>query len=202
MSDTLTAPPPAVVRRDTHAGFFQTALEQSDPALMHTITEELHRQQTQIELIASENIVSRAVLQAQGSVLTNKYAEGYPGKRYYGGCEYVDEAERLAQERARQLFGCSFVNVQPHSGAQANNAVFLALMKPGDTFVGMDLAAGGHLTHGSPANYSGKWFHPVTYGVRPEDHLIDYDKLADTVLQGQAEADHRRGFGLQPPHRL
>ena len=184
MSDTLTAPP-AVARRDTHAGFFHAALEQSDPALMHTITEELHRQQTQIELIASENIVSRAVLQAQGSVLTNKYAEGYPGKRYYGGCEYVDEAERLAQTRARELFGCSFANVQPHSGAQANNAVFLALMKPGDTFVGMDLAAGGHLTHGSPANYSGKWFHPVTYGVREDDHLIDYDRLADTVLQAK-----------------
>ncbi|WP_174299928.1 serine hydroxymethyltransferase [Caulobacter sp. S45] len=183
MTDTLTAP--AVSRRATDAGFFHTALEQSDLALMHTITEELHRQQTQIELIASENIVSRAVLQAQGSVLTNKYAEGYPGKRYYGGCEYVDEAERLAQERARQLFGCSFVNVQPHSGAQANNAVFLALMKPGDTFVGMDLAAGGHLTHGSPANYSGKWFHPVTYGVREDDHLIDYDKLADTVRQAK-----------------
>ncbi len=185
MTDTLTAPSPAVARRDTHSGFFQTALEQSDPALMHTISEELRRQQTQIELIASENIVSRAVLQAQGSVLTNKYAEGYPGKRYYGGCEYVDEAERLAQQRARELFGCSFVNVQPHSGAQANNAVFLALMKPGDTFVGMDLAAGGHLTHGSPANYSGKWFHPVTYGVREDDHLIDYDKLADTVLQAK-----------------
>ncbi len=185
MTDTLTAPAPAVVRRDTHAVFFQTPLEQSDPALMHTITDELHRQQAQIELIASENIVSRAVLQAQGSVLTNKYAEGYPGKRYYGGCEYVDEAERLAQERARSLFGCSFVNVQPHSGAQANNAVFLALMKPGDAFVGMDLAAGGHLTHGSPANYSGKWFHPVTYGVREDDHLIDYDRLADTVLQAR-----------------
>ncbi len=181
MSDTLTAPAPTVVRRDTYPGFFHTALEQSDPVLMHAITDELHRQQTQIELIASENIVSRAVLQAQGSVLTNKYAEGYPGKRYYGGCEYVDEAERLAQERARELFGCSFVNVQPHSGAQANNAVFLALLKPGDTFVGMDLAAGGHLTHGSPANYSGKWFHPVTYGVREDDHLIDYNRLAGTV---------------------
>ena len=183
MTDTLTAPPPAATRR--HAGFFQTDLAQSDPALMQTITEELHRQQTQIELIASENIVSRAVLQAQGSVLTNKYAEGYPGKRYYGGCEYVDEAERLAQERARQLFGCSFANVQPHSGAQANQAVFLALLKPGDTFVGMDLAAGGHLTHGSPANYSGKWFSPVTYSVRQDDHLIDYDRLAHTVLEAR-----------------
>ncbi len=183
MTDTLTAP--KLARGDTHAGFFGDDLARSDPHVLHTITEELHRQQTQIELIASENIVSRAVLQAQGSVLTNKYAEGYPGKRYYGGCEYVDEAERLAQERARSLFGCSFVNVQPHSGAQANNAVFLALMKPGDTFVGMDLAAGGHLTHGSPANYSGKWFHPVTYGVRPDDHLIDYDRLSDTALEAK-----------------
>ena len=185
MSDTLTAPAPAVARRDTHAGFFHAGLAQSDPVLMHAVTEELHRQQTQIELIASENIVSRAVLQAQGSVLTNKYAEGYPGKRYYGGCEYVDAAERLAQDRAKQLFGCSFANVQPHSGAQANQAVFLALMKPGDTFVGMDLAAGGHLTHGSPANYSGKWFHPVTYSVRPDDHLIDYDQLTQTVLEAK-----------------
>ena len=183
MTDTLTAP--AVARRDTHAGFFHTGLEQSDPVLLHAVTDELHRQQTQIELIASENIVSKAVLQAQGSVLTNKYAEGYPGKRYYGGCEYVDEAERLAQDRAKQLFGCSFANVQPHSGAQANQAVFLALLKPGDTFVGMDLAAGGHLTHGSPANYSGKWFHPVTYSVRQDDHLIDYDQLAQTVLEAK-----------------
>ncbi len=185
MSDTLTAPAPAAFRRDAGSSFFHAALEQSDPALMHAVHEELRRQQTQIELIASENIVSRAVLQAQGSVLTNKYAEGYPGKRYYGGCEYVDEVERLAQERARQLFGCSFVNVQPHSGAQANQAVFLALLKTGDTFVGMDLAAGGHLTHGSPANYSGKWFKPVTYSVRADDHLIDYDKLADTVLEAR-----------------
>ena len=185
MSDTLTAPAPAVARRDTHAGFFHADLAQSDPVLLHAVTDELHRQQTQIELIASENIVSKAVLQAQGSVLTNKYAEGYPGKRYYGGCEYVDEAERLAQDRAKQLFGCSFANVQPHSGAQANQAVFLALLKPGDTFVGMDLAAGGHLTHGSPANYSGKWFHPVTYSVRQDDHLIDYDQLAQTVLDAK-----------------
>ena len=185
MTDTLTAPGPGQVssRTDARAGFFQSDLAQSDPALMLTITEELHRQQTQIELIASENIVSRAVLQAQGSVLTNKYAEGYPGKRYYGGCEFVDEAERLAQERAKHLFGCAYANVQPHSGAQANQAVFLALLKTGDTFVGMDLAAGGHLTHGSPANYSGKWFHPVSYAVRQDDHLIDYDQLAQTVLE-------------------
>ena len=167
MTDTLIAPPPASTSGRAPAGFFSADLAASDPALLHAITDELHRQQTQIELIASENIVSKAVLQAQGSVLTNKYAEGYPGKRYYGGCEYVDEAERLAQDRAKQLFGCSFANVQPHSGAQANNAVFMALLKPGDTFVGMDLAAGGHLTHGSPANYSGKWFHPVTYGRAP-----------------------------------
>jgi glycine hydroxymethyltransferase len=183
MTDTLTAP--AVVRGDIHRGFFRADLATSDPELLHAVTDELHRQQTQIELIASENIVSRAVLQAQGSVLTNKYAEGYPGKRYYGGCEYVDEAERLAQDRAKALFGCSFANVQPHSGAQANQAVFLALLKPGETFVGMDLAAGGHLTHGSPANYSGKWFNPVTYSVREDDHLIDYDRLADTVLQSK-----------------
>ena len=182
MTDTLTAPAPA---RTAPKGFFSASLAEADPALQHAITDELHRQQHQIELIASENIVSRAVLQAQGSVLTNKYAEGYPGKRYYGGCEYVDEAERLAQDRARQLFGCAFANVQPHSGAQANNAVFMALLKPGDTFVGMDLAAGGHLTHGSPANYSGKWFHPVTYGVRQDDHLIDYDALAQTVLEAK-----------------
>ena len=180
MSDTLTAPRPGDVRQQ---GFFSTELDQADAAIFASIQHELGRQQNEIELIASENIVSRAVLQAQGSVLTNKYAEGYPGKRYYGGCEYVDEAERLAQERAKQLFGCTYANVQPHSGATANQAVFMALLQPGDTFVGMDLAAGGHLTHGSPANYSGKWFKPVTYSVRPDDHLIDYDALAQTVLQ-------------------
>ncbi|MGC1304472.1 MAG: serine hydroxymethyltransferase [Caulobacteraceae bacterium] len=180
MSDTLIAPRAGDVRQQ---GFFAADLEQADAAIFASIQRELGRQQHEIELIASENIVSRAVLQAQGSVMTNKYAEGYPGKRYYGGCEYVDEAERLAQERARQLFGCTYANVQPHSGAQANQAVFMALLKPGDVFVGMDLAAGGHLTHGSPANYSGKWFKPVTYSVRPEDHLIDYDALAQTVLQ-------------------
>ncbi|MDO9587075.1 MAG: serine hydroxymethyltransferase, partial [Brevundimonas sp.] len=140
---------------------------------------ELGRQKEQIELIASENIVSRAVLEAQGSVLTNKYAEGYPGRRYYGGCEYVDVTENLARERAKQLFGCAFANVQPHSGAQANQAVFQALLTPGDTFLGMDLAAGGHLTHGSPANQSGKWFRPVTYTVRQGDCLIDYDNVAE-----------------------
>ena len=137
----------------------------------------MERQQDQIELIASENIVSRAVLEAQGSVLTNKYAEGYPGQRYYGGCEFVDVAEQLAIDRAKQLFGCAFANVQPHSGAQANQAVFLALLKPGDTILGMSLAAGGHLTHGAPPNLSGKWFRAVQYGVRRDDGRIDYDEL-------------------------
>ncbi len=161
------------------AGFFTRALGEADPAVFASVGRELKRQRTEIELIASENIVSRAVLEAQGSVLTNKYAEGYPGRRYYGGCEYVDEIERLAIERACRLFDCGFANVQPHSGANANQAVFMALLKPGDTFMGMDLAAGGHLTHGSPANQSGKWFRPVTYTVRTQDQLIDYEGLAE-----------------------
>jgi glycine hydroxymethyltransferase len=161
--------------------FFTRVLADADPAVAASVARELSRQQDEIELIASENIVSRAVLEAQGSVLTNKYAEGYPGRRYYGGCEYVDEVERLAIERACALFGCNFANVQPHSGANANQAVFMALLSPGDVFLGMDLAAGGHLTHGSPANQSGKWFRPVSYGVRPDDHLIDYDDLAETA---------------------
>jgi glycine hydroxymethyltransferase len=156
--------------------FFSQGVAEGDPALARILDAELKRQQDQIELIASENIVSRAVLDAQGSVLTNKYAEGYPGKRYYGGCEVVDEAELLAIERAKQLFGCEYVNVQPHSGSQANQAVFMATMSPGDTFMGMDLAAGGHLTHGKSVNQSGKWFRPVAYGVRQQDHLIDYDQ--------------------------
>src|SRR5215203_572447 len=142
-------------------GFFLEELASRDRAVASAIAKELGRQQHEIELIASENIVSRAVLEAQGSVLTNKYAEGYPGRRYYGGCQYVDEAETLAIERAKKLFGCGFANVQPHSGAQANQAVFLALLQPGDAFMGLDLAAGGHLTHGSPANISGKWFKPI-----------------------------------------
>ena len=162
-------------------GFFKSALEAVDPAVFGAIEHELKRQREQIELIASENIVSKAVLTAQGSILTNKYAEGYPGKRYYGGCEFVDEVERLAIERACELFGCGFANVQPHSGANANQAVFMALLQPGDTFMGMDLAAGGHLTHGSPANQSGKWFKPVAYTVRRQDHLIDYEALAETA---------------------
>ena len=166
---------------DTH-DFFADGIERSDPELAGVLDAELKRQQDQIELIASENIVSKAVLQAQGSVLTNKYAEGYPGKRYYGGCEVVDEAERLAQARAKRLFGCEFANVQPHSGSQANQAVFMATMVPGDTFMGMDLAAGGHLTHGKNINQSGKWFRPVHYGVRPQDHLIDYDQAEEVAL--------------------
>ena len=161
--------------------FFGADLATADPAIAEAIAHELKRQQNQIELIASENIVSKAVLEAQGSILTNKYAEGYPGKRYYGGCEYVDVIEQLAIDRAKQLFGAGFANVQPHSGAQANQAVFLALLTPGDTFMGMDLAAGGHLTHGSPANQSGKWFKPVAYSVRAQDQYIDYDNVAEVA---------------------
>jgi len=166
-------------RAAEHDRFFEAPLERADPDVRSAIRDELKRQQRQIELIASENIVSRAVLEAQGSVLTNKYAEGYPGRRYYGGCEFVDEVERLAIDRAKRLFGCTFANVQPHSGANANQAVFFALLQPGDKFLGMDLACGGHLTHGSPVNISGKWFHPIAYGVREDDHLIDYDQVAE-----------------------
>jgi glycine hydroxymethyltransferase len=158
--------------------FFGGALECIDPEIFSAVGKELGRQKHEIELIASENIVSRAVLQAQGSILTNKYAEGYPGKRYYGGCEYVDIVETLAIERAKALFGAGFANVQPNSGSQMNQAVFLALLNPGDTFLGLDLAAGGHLTHGSPVNMSGKWFKPVSYGVRQQDQLIDMDEVA------------------------
>ncbi|HUZ31356.1 MAG TPA: serine hydroxymethyltransferase [Xanthobacteraceae bacterium] len=162
---------------DLPEGFFSAALGESDPEIAEAIRLELFRQRDEIELIASENIVSRAVLEAQGSVLTNKYAEGLPGKRYYGGCQFVDIAEQLAIDRAKKLFGCSFANVQPHSGASANAEVFLALMQPGDTFMGLNLAAGGHLTHGSPVNVSGRWFKPVPYGVRRDDHLIDMDEV-------------------------
>ena len=152
-------------------------LKQSDPKVFEAIDQELNRQRTKLELIASENIVSKAVLEAQGSVLTNKYAEGYPGKRYYGGCEYVDVVEQLAIDRAKKLFGAEYANVQPHSGAQANMAVFFALVKPGDTVMGMNLTDGGHLTHGSPVNMSGKYFKIVPYGVRKDDERIDYDEL-------------------------
>ncbi len=171
---------PATAAKQDNAmsnSFFDKSVKDADPALYESLKNELKRQQDQIELIASENIVSRAVLQAQGSVLTNKYAEGYPGKRYYGGCEMVDIAESLAIERACKLFGCGFANVQAHSGAQANQAVFLALLQPGDTFMGMDLSAGGHLTHGASVNLSGKWFKAVTYGVRKEDGLIDMEHV-------------------------
>ncbi len=157
--------------------YFDSPLSDTDPDLYAIVKREVNRQSTQIELIASENIVSRAVLEAMGSALTNKYAEGYPGKRYYGGCEFVDEAEQLAIDRACKLFGCSYANVQPHSGAQANQGVFLALLQPGDTFLGMSLAAGGHLTHGAAPNMSGKWFKAVQYGVRKEDGLIDYEEV-------------------------
>src|SRR5262245_61852412 len=152
---------------------FSASLVEADPEIAAAIAKELGRQRDEIELIASENIVSKAVLEAQGSVLTNKYAEGLPGRRYYGGCQYVDIAETLAIERVTKLFGCRFANVQPHSGASANAAAFMALMAPGDTFLGLNLAAGGHLTHGSPVNMSGRWFKPVPYSVRRDDHRID-----------------------------
>jgi glycine hydroxymethyltransferase len=175
---TMPAPRRPEPAATAAAGFFTRPLSEADPDLFRSVRDELARQQDQIELIASENIVSRAVLEAQGSVLTNKYAEGYPGRRYYGGCEFVDVAESLAIERAKALFGCAFANVQPHSGAQANQAVFLALLQPGDAILGMDLAHGGHLTHGSPANLSGKWFKVASYGVRREDSRIDYEQVA------------------------
>ena len=157
--------------------FFNSSLSQTDPEVAAALQDELFRQQDQIEMIASENIVSNAVLEAQGSILTNKYAEGYSGRRYYGGCEYVDVVETLAIDRAKQLFNCNFVNVQPHSGAQANQAVFLALLQPGDTVLGMSLASGGHLTHGAGPNLSGKWFNAVQYGVSKETGTIDYDEV-------------------------
>jgi len=160
------------------AGFFTAPLGAADPEIAGWLDHELGRQRDKIELIASENICSQAVLDAAGSILTNKYAEGYPGRRYYGGCEYVDEIETLAIERAKALFGAQFANVQPNSGSQMNQAVFLALLQPGDTFMGLDLNSGGHLTHGSPVNMSGKWFHPVAYGVREDDHRIDMDNVA------------------------
>ena len=161
-----------------HDGYFSASLSKMDPELDAVVRAELTRQQDQIELIASENIVSRAVLEATGSVLTNKYAEGYPGRRYYGGCGYVDIAEDLARERAKALFSCNFANVQPHAGVQANVAAYAAMMKPGDTLLGMSLAAGGHLTHGAPPSISGKWFDAVQYGVREDNALIDYDEVA------------------------
>jgi glycine hydroxymethyltransferase len=166
-------------------GFFTRGLADSDPAVFAGIRHELKREQNQIELIASENIVSRAVLEAQGSVFTNKYAEGYPGKRYYQGCAPSDEVEQIAIDRAKQLFGCDFANVQPHSGAQANGAVMLALTKPGDTIMGLSLDAGGHLTHGAKAALSGKWYNAVQYGVRADDHLIDFDQVERLAKEHQ-----------------
>jgi glycine hydroxymethyltransferase len=157
--------------------FFTKPLEEADPEIWGAIENELDRQQNEIELIASENIVSKAVLDAAGTLLTNKYAEGYPGRRYYGGCQYVDVVEQLAIDRAKRLFNCAFANVQPHSGSQANQSVMLALLKPGDTVMGLSLAAGGHLTHGAPPNLSGKWFNAIQYGVKPEDQRIDYDEV-------------------------
>jgi glycine hydroxymethyltransferase len=165
-----------------HHDFFNKPLSKKDPAVFDSITKELTREQNQVELIASENIVSKAVLEAQGSIMTNKYAEGYVGRRYYGGCEWVDMAEQLAMDRACSLFNCSYANVQPHSGSQANQAVFLATLKPGDTILGMSLAAGGHLTHGARPNLSGKWFNATIYGVHPDTHLIDYDEVRNQAL--------------------
>ena len=178
---SLAANSPSALGDQTR--FFSASLAETDPEIAAAVQAELGRQREEIELIASENIVSRAVLEAQGSVLTNKYAEGYPGKRYYGGCQFVDVAENLAIDRAKKLFGCGFANVQPNSGSQANQAVFFALMQPGDTFLGLNLAAGGHLTHGSPVNMSGKWFNAVAYGVREDDQRIDYDAVAQLADQ-------------------
>jgi len=167
------------------AGFFTEELSSRDPELFGSITAELGRQRDEIELIASENIVSKAVMQAQGSVMTNKYAEGYAGRRYYGGCQHVDVAENLATDRAKELFGCDFANVQPNSGSQANQGVFQALLQPGDTILGMSLDAGGHLTHGARPNQSGKWFNAVQYGVRKEDNLLDYDQVQALATEHQ-----------------
>src|SRR5688572_31122064 len=169
----------AVASQPLFPHFFTNTLAETDPEIADAIGKELGRQQHEIELIASENIVSRAVLEAQGSIMTNKYAEGYPGKRYYGGCEFVDIAENLAIERAKKLFGAEHVNVQPHAGAQANAAAFFAFIQPGDTFMGMELAHGGHLTHGSHVNFTGKMFNIVSYGVREDTELIDYDEVRD-----------------------
>ncbi|AJE45593.1 serine hydroxymethyltransferase [Celeribacter indicus] len=165
------------------SGFFTEALAERDPELFSSITQELGRQRHEIELIASENIVSAAVMEAQGSVLTNKYAEGYPGRRYYGGCQFVDITENLARDRAKELFGCKYANVQPNSGSQANQGVFNALLQPGDTILGMNLASGGHLTHGAHVNQSGKWFNAVQYGVRQQDQRIDYDAVAELARE-------------------
>jgi glycine hydroxymethyltransferase len=190
-------PAPALLA-EAACRFFERALDRDDPELLAAIRGELVRQQNQIELIASENIVSPAVLEAQGSVLTNKYAEGYPGRRYYGGCEFMDVAESLAIERARRLFGCAFANVQPHSGASANLAVLFALARPGDTILGMSLAAGGHLTHGARPNFSGKWFQAVGYGVRRKDHRIDFDQVRDLAREHRPKVIIAGGSAYPP----
>ena len=179
--------------------FFNADLADTDPALAQAIDKELTRQRDEIELIASENIVSRAVMQAQGSVMTNKYAEGYVGRRYYGGCEYVDIAETLAIERACQLFGCEFANVQPNSGSQANQGVFQALLQPGDTILGMSLDAGGHLTHGAAPNQSGKWFNAVQYGVRKQDNLLDYDQVQELATEHKPKLIVAGGSAIPRP---
>ena len=177
-------------------------IEGFDPELAHAIDGERRRQEEHIELIASENYASPRVLEAQGSVLTNKYAEGYPGKRYYGGCEFVDVAEQLAIDRAKQLFGADHANVQPHSGTQANVAAYLALVQPGDTILGMNLDHGGHLTHGAKVNFSGKFFNAVQYGVRPDTGEIDYEQVEQLAERAPAEDDHRRRLGLLARDRL
>ncbi|MEO0962714.1 MAG: serine hydroxymethyltransferase [Pseudomonadota bacterium] len=181
-----------------HDGFFSRSLADTDPDVFASVGHELGRQQTQIELIASENIVSRAVLEAQGSVLTNKYAEGYPGRRYYGGCEFVDEVEVLAIERAKRLFNCEFANVQPNSGSQANQGAMMAMIKPGDTILGMSLDAGGHLTHGAKPNQSGKWFTPVQYGVRKQDGHIEYDDVAKLAQEHKPKLIIAGGSAYSP----
>ena len=179
----MSSPLPIPANESNEATLFSAPLAQSDPEVADAVRRELGRQQDEIELIASENFVSAAVLEAQGSVLTNKYAEGLPGRRYYGGCQFVDVAETLAIERVTRLFGCKFANVQPHSGASANAAAFMALMVPGDTFMGLALTSGGHLTHGLSVNMSGRWFKPVSYGVRRDDHRIDLEEVASLARQ-------------------
>ena len=181
----MSSTAPETANADPLHRFWHDTLEEADPEVAAIIGRELDRQRDRIELIASENIASPAVLEATGSVFTNKYAEGYPGRRYYGGCEYADQVETLAIERAKQLFGCQFANVQPNSGSQMNQAVFLALLSPGDTFMGLDLAAGGHLTHGSPVNMSGKWFNAVPYGVRREDQRLDMDEIRRIAIENK-----------------
>src|ERR671931_1497670 len=168
---------------DLQPDYFERPLAEVDPEVADAIDREVERQRRTLEMIASENFVPQAILECQGSVLTNKYAEGYPGKRYYGGCEFVDVAEAIAIERAKKLFSCAYANVQPHSGATANQAVFFALLQPGDTFLGLNLAAGGHLTHGSPVNQSGKWFRPVPYTVRTQDQQLDMDQVAELAKE-------------------